>query len=107
MAPAETPDLTPESVNAALDEVRPYLIADGGNVEVASISDGIVYLRLQVCMLSSLLIVHTGCEGTPLPSKRFRGAMGLRISVLLGVKCSEFANGCDLIYQEAAAGCLA
>ncbi len=48
-APAETPDLTPESVNAALDEVRPYLIADGGNVEVASISDGVVYLRLQVC----------------------------------------------------------
>ncbi len=47
-APAETPDLTVESVNAALDEVRPYLIADGGNVEVASISDGVVYLRLQV-----------------------------------------------------------
>ncbi|KAK9905518.1 hypothetical protein WJX75_001443 [Coccomyxa subellipsoidea] len=47
VAPAETPNLTPESVNAALDEVRPYLIADGGNVEVASISDGIVYLRLQ------------------------------------------------------------
>ncbi|CAL8472276.1 g11818 [Coccomyxa elongata] len=46
-APAETPDLTVESVNAALDEVRPYLIADGGNVEVASISDGVVYLRLQ------------------------------------------------------------
>lgn len=47
-APAETPDLTVENVNSALDEVRPYLIADGGNVEVASISDGVVYLRLQV-----------------------------------------------------------
>ena len=26
--------MTPESVEKALDEVRPYLIADGGNVEV-------------------------------------------------------------------------
>jgi len=41
--------MTPEAVNAALDEVRPYLIADGGNVEVASVEDGTVYLRLQVC----------------------------------------------------------
>ena len=44
----ETPDLTPETVNAALDEVRPYLIADGGNVEVASVEEGVVFLRLQV-----------------------------------------------------------
>ena len=43
----ETPDLTPETVNAALDEVRPYLIADGGNVEVASVEEGVVFLRLQ------------------------------------------------------------
>lgn len=48
-AHAEAPDLTAEAVEKALDEVRPYLIADGGNVEVASISDGVVYLRLQVC----------------------------------------------------------
>ena len=26
--------MTPEAVDKALDEVRPYLIADGGNVEV-------------------------------------------------------------------------
>jgi hypothetical protein len=39
-------------VDKALDEVRPYLIADGGNVEVASISDGIVYLRLQAYFFS-------------------------------------------------------
>ena len=43
----ETPDPTPETVNAALDEVRPYLIADGGNVEVASVEEGVVFLRLQ------------------------------------------------------------
>ena len=40
--------MTVEAVDAALDEVRPFLIADGGNVEVASVSDGVVYLRLQV-----------------------------------------------------------
>ena len=43
--------MTPEAVNAALDEVRPYLIADGGNVEVAGVEDGTVYLRLQVCLI--------------------------------------------------------
>jgi hypothetical protein len=35
--------MTPEAVEKALDEVRPYLIADGGNVEVpppASASSG-------------------------------------------------------------------
>ncbi len=40
--------MTPEAVDTALDEVRPYLIADGGNVEVAGVEDGTVYLRLQV-----------------------------------------------------------
>lgn len=49
-AEGEAPDLTPEAVDAALDEVRPYLIADGGNVEVARVDDGIVYLRLQVLL---------------------------------------------------------
>ena len=43
----EAPELTPETVNAALDEVRPYLIADGGNVEVARVEQGQVFLRLQ------------------------------------------------------------
>ncbi len=44
--------MTPETVNAALDEVRPYLIADGGNVEVAGVEDGTVYLRLQVWLFA-------------------------------------------------------
>ena len=38
--------LTLENVDAALEEVRPYLIADGGNVEVAGIEDGIVAVRM-------------------------------------------------------------
>lgn len=40
--------MTLESVDRALEEVRPFLIADGGNVEVVDVSNGIVSLRLQV-----------------------------------------------------------
>jgi Fe-S cluster biogenesis protein NfuA len=39
--------LTLENVETVLDEMRPYLIADGGNVEVAEIEGPIVRLRLQ------------------------------------------------------------
>ncbi|KAK3280899.1 hypothetical protein CYMTET_11301 [Cymbomonas tetramitiformis] len=39
-------EMTVESVDRALDEVRPYLISDGGNVEVVSVKDGAVALRL-------------------------------------------------------------
>lgn len=33
-----------------LDDVRPYLIADGGNVDVVGVEDGVVLLQLQVCV---------------------------------------------------------
>ena len=38
--------LTMENVDEALDEVRPYLVADGGNVELVKIEDRIVVVRL-------------------------------------------------------------
>lgn len=44
---AVTHDLTPENVDVVLNDVRPYLVADGGNVEVASVQDGVISLRLQ------------------------------------------------------------
>ncbi|KAJ0878374.1 putative NIF system FeS cluster assembly, NifU, Fe-S cluster assembly domain superfamily [Helianthus annuus] len=40
-------DLTPQNVDTVLDDVRPYLIADGGNVDVVSVQDGVVSLKLQ------------------------------------------------------------
>ena len=46
-APAAAREMTVESVDAALNDVRPYLIADGGNVEVVSVEGGVVALRLQ------------------------------------------------------------
>lgn len=39
--------LTNENVEIVLDELRPYLISDGGNVELVDIDGPIVKLRLQ------------------------------------------------------------
>ena len=39
--------LTPDNVEKVLDELRPYLMADGGNVELVEIDGPIVRLRLQ------------------------------------------------------------
>lgn len=35
-----------EKVEAALDKIRPALKADGGNVELVDVEDGVVKLRL-------------------------------------------------------------
>ncbi|KAG2697741.1 hypothetical protein I3760_07G119200 [Carya illinoinensis] len=40
-------ELTARNVDLVLEDVRPYLIADGGNVDVVSVEDGIVSLKLQ------------------------------------------------------------
>ncbi len=39
--------LTTDNVETVLDELRPYLMADGGNVELVDIEGPIVKLRLQ------------------------------------------------------------
>lgn len=39
--------LTTENVETTLNELRPYLMADGGNVELVEIDGPIVKLRLQ------------------------------------------------------------
>jgi hypothetical protein len=41
-------DLTWENVEAVLDEMRPYLIQDGGNVAITEIDGPVVRLQLQV-----------------------------------------------------------
>jgi len=43
----QTLALTSENVETVLDEMRPYLMADGGNVELVEIDGPIVKLRLQ------------------------------------------------------------
>jgi Fe-S cluster biogenesis protein NfuA len=39
--------LTAENVETVLDELRPYLLSDGGNVELVEVEGPIVRLRLQ------------------------------------------------------------
>lgn len=39
--------LTKENVEQVLDELRPYLMSDGGNVELVDIEGPVVHLRLQ------------------------------------------------------------
>ncbi|MGQ4648970.1 NifU family protein [Lyngbya aestuarii] len=39
--------LTPENVETVLDDMRPYLMADGGNVELVELDGPVVKLRLQ------------------------------------------------------------
>ena len=43
----ETMALTLENVEKVLDELRPFLMADGGNVEVVELDGQIVKVRLQ------------------------------------------------------------
>ena len=40
-------DLTALNVDLVLEDVRPYLISDGGNVDVVSVENGVVSLKLQ------------------------------------------------------------
>ena len=44
---AETLALTSENVEKVLDDLRPYLMSDGGNVELVDIEGPVVKLRLQ------------------------------------------------------------
>ncbi|NJK33861.1 MAG: NifU family protein [Oscillatoriales cyanobacterium SM2_2_1] len=39
--------LTTENIETVLDELRPYLMADGGNVELVEVEGPVVRLRLQ------------------------------------------------------------
>lgn len=52
-------------VEKALDSIRPALIADGGNVELVDIEDGVVKVRLQgacgTCP-SALMTLKQGIE---------------------------------------------
>lgn len=40
-------ELTTENVEKVLDEMRPYLMSDGGNVELVELEGPVVKLRLQ------------------------------------------------------------
>ena len=50
-------DLTWENVELVLDELRPFLIQDGGNVVIKDIDGPVVKLQLEVCNDRSMLLL--------------------------------------------------
>lgn len=52
-------ELTWENVEKVLDEMRPYLIQDGGNVAITEIDGPVVRLELQVRLICFVLKVVT------------------------------------------------
>ena len=65
-APETEPVKTPEErVRAVLEQIRPYLQQDGGDLEYVAFEDGVVKLRLQgACSScpSSLMTLKMGIE---------------------------------------------
>jgi Fe-S cluster biogenesis protein NfuA len=51
-----------EKVEAALDQIRPALLADGGDVELVAINEGVVTLRLTGacggCPMAAMTLQH-------------------------------------------------
>ncbi len=51
-----------EKVEAALDQIRPALLADGGDVELVDINEGVVTLRLTGacggCPMAAMTLQH-------------------------------------------------
>jgi len=51
-----------QRVEAALNLIRPYLKADGGGIELISVEDGVVKVRLQGacggCPMSQMTMTH-------------------------------------------------
>jgi hypothetical protein len=52
----ELPPLSPYLVDKALDEVRPYLIADGGNVKMAAVQGACGTCPLSTATMKNLNI---------------------------------------------------
>lgn len=61
---AQELELNPQNVDTVLEEVRPYLIADGGNVDVVSVEDGVVSLKLQGAHFLAFLVSLVGYTQT-------------------------------------------
>jgi len=51
-----------EKVEAALEQIRPALLADGGDVELVDVNDGVVKLRLRGacggCPMATITLRH-------------------------------------------------
>ena len=60
-------DTTLEKVENALDEIRPFLISDGGNIKLVELNEGIVKVQLEgACIGCSVnqMTLKNGVEAT-------------------------------------------
>ncbi len=62
-----TAEETRENVEKALEEIRPFLMSDGGNIKLLSIEDGVVKVQLEGactgCSVNQMTLQH-GVEAT-------------------------------------------
>ncbi len=97
--------MTPEAVDKVLDEVRPYLMADGGDVEVAAVENGNIYLTLQgscSSCASSSVTMKMGIE------RALKAAYGDRLKEVIQVgPCCLPAALPAFLLPEPAACCVA
>lgn len=49
-------ELTKENVDRVLNQIRGYLFADGGDIDVVDVHDGNVFVRFQVCSKASSIV---------------------------------------------------
>ena len=74
-------ELTWENVEMVLDEMRPYLIQDGGNVAITEIDGPVVRLELQVCVTRTVeMRVCCRVSETPLSHHSYVASHTGRIS---------------------------
>jgi Fe-S cluster biogenesis protein NfuA len=66
-APAPDPDVQ-YRVQAIIDELRPFIQADGGDCELIKVEDGVVYVRLV-----------GSCVGCPSSLATLKGGLEMRI----------------------------
>lgn len=90
--PAEILDLTEDNVDIVLNEVRPYLISDGGNVSVLSVDPGVGKVELQLegacgSCSSSTMTMQMGIE------KALRAKFGDNIGEVVAVSAPEVGSG--------------
>ena len=54
---------TEEKIKNIIDDIRPYLIADGGNLEFVKYEDNIVYIRMMGACADCMMIDATLKDG--------------------------------------------
>lgn len=102
---AEALELTEENVDAVLNEVRPYLISDGGNISVLSVDSAERKIKVQLegacgSCSSAATTMQMGVE------KALRAKFGENLGEVVAVSAPESASGdvtpeaCERVLDE-------